>query len=90
VTFIYRPDYYELGDDFDTPKDQAEIIISKHRNGSLGSVFLKFIPHFVKFVDGDQDPFDGPIKTDIEDPLAAGIVTRPSSFNDEENDDIPF
>ena len=90
VTFIYRPDYYELGDDFDTPKDQAEIILSKHRNGSLGSVFLKFIPHFVKFVDGDQNPFDGPIKTDIEDPLAAGIVTRPSSFNDEENDDIPF
>lgn len=87
VTFIYRPDYYELGgEEFDVPKDQAEIIIAKHRNGSLGSVFLKFIPHFVKFTepdDADDLSFGG------DDPFTNGVITRPSRMN-ESDDDSPF
>jgi replicative DNA helicase len=31
----------------------AEVIISKHRNGSLGTVRLRFIGQFTKFTDGD-------------------------------------
>ncbi len=97
VTFIYRPDYYDLEDEFEGPKDMAEIILSKHRNGSLGTVQLKFIPHFVLFTDPDlSDTFDpsggmSPMSNDIgADPFADGaVITRPSKMNDMD-DDVPF
>ena len=56
VTFIYRPDYYGLeeGGNFDTPKDIAEIILAKHRNGSLGTVNLRFIGEYTKFEDPEN------------------------------------
>ena len=91
VTFIYRPDYYELDEDFETPPNEAEIIISKHRNGSLGSVFLRFIKEFVKFTEPDRSMnFNDPLARNDEfrDPLNSGIITRPSRMNDDE--DIPF
>lgn len=94
VTFIYRPAYYDLEpEDPSIPKDAAEIIISKHRNGSLGSVFLKFIPHYVKFAEPDNMGF-GELPT-MGDPFGAGIVTRPSKMNDGDDSgtdimDIPF
>jgi replicative DNA helicase len=87
VTFIYRPDYYELsGEDFDIPKDQAEIIIAKHRNGSLGSVYLKFIPHFVKFTEPDDSD---DLSFGSDDPFGGGIITRPSRMNEQE-EESPF
>lgn len=93
VTFIYRPAYYDLEpEDPSVPRDSAEIIISKHRNGSLGSVFLKFIPHYVKFVEPDNMGF-GDLPT-MGDPFGAGIVTRPSKMNEDGGGpdimDIPF
>ncbi|MFQ5616044.1 MAG: replicative DNA helicase, partial [Anaerolineales bacterium] len=46
VMFIYRPDQYEK----DTVKQNvAEIIVSKHRNGPVGSVELIFRPTLAKF-----------------------------------------
>jgi replicative DNA helicase len=46
VMFIYRPDQYEK----DTNKQNvAEIIISKHRNGPVGSVELIFRGALAKF-----------------------------------------
>ena len=46
VMFIYRPDQYEK----DTVKQNvAEIIISKHRNGPVGSVELVFRNELAKF-----------------------------------------
>ena len=46
VMFIYRPDQYEK----DTDKTNvAEIIVSKHRNGPVGSVELVFRPSLAKF-----------------------------------------
>jgi replicative DNA helicase len=46
VMFIYRPDQYEK----DTAKQNiAEIIISKHRNGPVGSVELIFRSALAKF-----------------------------------------
>jgi len=91
VTFIFRPDYYDMDEDFEAPKDEAEIILSKHRNGSLGSVKLRFIKHYVKFVDGAMNRFSSPLDDDnaYADP-SGGIITRPSKMNDGGVEDIPF
>ena len=55
VTFIYRPEYYKIyeWDNGDDSRGQAELIIAKHRNGSLKNVRLKFIDEFAKFSDLD-------------------------------------
>jgi replicative DNA helicase len=57
VMFIYRPDYYGIAEDEKgTPlKGTAEIIIAKNRHGSVGSVWLKFIDRFTKFLDLEDD-----------------------------------
>ncbi|HMQ08203.1 MAG TPA: replicative DNA helicase [Saprospiraceae bacterium] len=92
VTFIYRPDYYNLNDDsFKGPPDMTEIIIAKHRNGSLDTVNLRFIKEFVKFTKMDVGGFN-----DLPDfdpnPFASGVITRSSRMNDDNTDDpnIPF
>lgn len=46
VMFIYRDDYYNK--DTDCP-NQAEIIIAKQRNGSIGTVYLTWLPNYTKF-----------------------------------------
>ena len=55
VTFIYRPEYYKIyeWDNGDDSRGQGELIIAKHRNGSLSNVRLKFIDEFAKFSDLD-------------------------------------
>ena len=64
VSFIYRPEYYNIDewDDQDhTPAEgQAELIIAKHRNGGLDNIRLKFISHLGKFE--DMDSFDSPFE----------------------------
>lgn len=55
VGFIYRPDYYGFSNwnksyNMTSCKDQAEIIIAKHRNGSLKNIRLKFINTQAKFI----------------------------------------
>ena len=48
VLFIYREDYYNP----ETPeKGIAEIIFAKHRGGSTGTVKLKWLSNYTKFVD---------------------------------------
>ena len=51
VMFLYRPEYYGLTEDSEGQPVQGvgEIIISKHRNGALDTVQLKFIGKFTKF-----------------------------------------
>jgi len=84
VTFIYRPGYYGVGEgELDTPNDLTEIILAKHRNGGLGTVNLRFVPHFVKF----EDPGEGGFNNDLNDVFnvnpfgSGGIITRPSKMN---------
>ena len=50
---FYRPGLYGLeeGGNFDTPRTLLEIILAKHRNGSLGTVNLRFIGEYTKFED---------------------------------------
>ncbi|GHN02763.1 replicative DNA helicase [Cytophagales bacterium WSM2-2] len=55
VMFLYRPEYYKITEYEDGTPSQgvAEVIIAKHRNGSLENVRLKFIGKFTKFADYD-------------------------------------
>jgi replicative DNA helicase len=57
VVFLYRPEYYGITQDEEgrPVTGMGEVIIAKHRNGSLDSVFLKFIGKYTKFADLDRD-----------------------------------
>ena len=89
VTFIYRPDYYDLAEP-DDPKGMTEIIIAKHRNGALGTVKLKFTDKFAKFSDLDIPEFSDLPGDDFNSPFKGdpNIITRPSRLNDP--DEAPF
>ncbi|MGF1637923.1 MAG: replicative DNA helicase [Cyclobacteriaceae bacterium] len=56
VMFLYRPEYYNITEDAEGNNllGVGEVIIAKHRNGSLDTVQLKFIGKFTKFGDLDQ------------------------------------
>ncbi len=88
VGFLYRPEYYQIMEDENgnSTKGMADILISKHRNGALGDVRLRFIGEFSKFA----DPEDTNFASVAIDPntQAANVITRPSKMNTEE--DIPF
>ena len=59
VIFIYRPEYYDIlhGENDEDLRGKGEIIIAKHRNGSLDSVYLRFIGQFIKFADLESHEF---------------------------------
>ncbi|HVE90885.1 MAG TPA: replicative DNA helicase [Actinomycetota bacterium] len=46
VMFIYRDEVYHPDS---TDKGTAEVILSKHRNGPVGTVKLTFLPNYTKF-----------------------------------------
>ena len=64
VSFIYRPEYYNIDEwddvDHSPAEGQAELIVAKHRNGGLDNIRLKFIAHLGKFE--DMDTFDAPFE----------------------------
>ncbi|RTY68357.1 replicative DNA helicase [Flavobacterium sp. GSP27] len=75
VSFLYRPEYYKI-DEWDDEEasptaGQAEIMIAKHRNGSIENVRLKFIGHLGKF-------------DNLED-YSGGYDDLPSSMNQDDN-----
>src|SRR5690625_649312 len=51
VGFLYRDDYYDKESD---KQNIIEIIISKQRNGPIGTVELAFVKEYNKFVDLDH------------------------------------
>ncbi|MCA6073367.1 replicative DNA helicase [Fulvivirga sedimenti] len=59
VMFLYRPEYYGITEDENGMPTQGvgDVIIAKHRNGSLDTVSLKFIGKFTKFSDLDMPGF---------------------------------
>lgn len=105
VSFLYRPEYYKIDTwEDDTPSaGQAELIIGKHRNGSVTDVRLSFQSHLAKFSDLDLFGFNQnnynnqPQSSGLEnirvniDPSAAFSPPEnglsASSMND---DDMPF
>ena len=87
VTFIYRPEYYKIyeWDNGDDSRGQGELIIAKHRNGSLKNVRLKFIDEFAKF--SDLDYFEQENLNQEYD--SSSMISMSSSMNQEEQDE-PF
>jgi replicative DNA helicase len=94
VMFIYRPEYYNITQD-DSGKNLqglAQIIIAKHRNGSLEDVDLRFISENAKFTDYHTDnlpPFDamGP-NDDFFDRDSAPSITMSSKINNMSDDEF--
>jgi replicative DNA helicase len=83
VMFLYRPEYYKITVDEEGMPTQgmAEVIIAKHRNGSTGTVKLKFIGKYTKFGD-----FDAPM---VSDNPFSGMITRESRINTTRPDEPP-
>ena len=57
VSFIYRPEYYQILEDEEgnSLEGISEIIVAKHRNGSLNTVQLKWDSQFARFSNlGDE------------------------------------
>ncbi|OJW69145.1 MAG: replicative DNA helicase [Candidatus Amoebophilus sp. 36-38] len=79
VLFLYRPEYYGITEDElgNPTQGVTEVIIAKHRNGSLDSVSLKFIGKYTKFTDLDSVPFGVTNKYDT-----LGTITKTSRAND--------
>jgi len=50
VVFLYRAEYYKLEPE-NGIHGSTEIMISKHRNGPIGSIHLKFVEDFAMFKD---------------------------------------
>jgi replicative DNA helicase len=67
VIFLYRGEYYGLTEDEEGNPltGKGEVIIAKHRNGSLETVPLRFIGKFTKFTDWDEGSFDAPFDSAI-------------------------
>lgn len=87
VMFLYRPEYYGLTEDGNGMPTAGigEVIIAKHRNGSLENVQLKFIGKFTKFTDldvggGYANTFPAGAGTDAFD-KNANSITMPSKAN---------
>ena len=55
VMFLYRPEYYGITEDENGHPTHGlgEMIIAKHRNGSLDTARMKFIGKYTKFTDLD-------------------------------------
>lgn len=81
VLFLYRPEYYGLSEDEENRPTQgmAEVIVAKHRNGSLDSVDLKFVGKYTKFMDFEAaDTFDLAYSS-------FDTITQPSKANGPQN-----
>ena len=61
-------------------KGLAEIIIAKHRNGSVGDLQLKFKTELAKFTDMEEDFLEG------FDSIDEGAVTMGSKMNTKESE----
>ncbi len=88
VMFLYRPEYYGITEDENGMPTigTGEVIIAKHRNGSLENVQLKFIGKYTKFADLDGMDFSGgfPSLEGIpnEFDTSAGTITIGSKMNE--------
>jgi len=87
VLFIHRPEKYDIYEDEqgNSLVGLAEIIVSKHRNGPIGDVQLKFKDESAKFMELDTIL---PLGDDDKD---GGAFTVGSRMNQEgEDDEVPY
>lgn len=104
VSFLYRPEYYkvETWEDETPCKNQAELIIAKHRNGSIVDVRLAFQSNIARFSDLVDTPLDSiipqeskgvdDIKAIVGDPSIAfgGSNSNISGSAMNDTDEFPF
>jgi replicative DNA helicase len=86
VMFLYRPEYYGITQDMEgnPTVGLGEVIIAKHRNGSLKDVKLKFIGKFTKFENLEADNFNFGGNNTVSDP-AKKSMTFSSKANEPSN-----
>ena len=103
VMFLYRPEYYGLDSDEEGNSTQGvgEVIIAKHRNGSLDTVKLKFIGKFTKFCDLDVGnnyqgfpagggDFEGQFNSETNTITFQSKANQSDSGNTPPSGDVPF
>jgi replicative DNA helicase len=98
VVFLYRPEYYKIDEDEvgNSLKGIGEVIIAKHRNGSLENVYLKFVGKFTKFCDIDNNNFSSnDSAANFFNENSSGSKTISSKLNNfgkpsDGNEDVPF
>ncbi|MGM0613262.1 MAG: replicative DNA helicase [Bacteroidota bacterium] len=99
VSFIYRPEYYQIDEEDGEPtKGMGKIIIAKHRNGPLDEIKLKFIPKFAKFADFEEDMSSqfGGLEPNQDFDQQQNSVTLQSKMNSDlddpgnDPDEVPF
>ncbi|MBU1718879.1 MAG: DnaB-like helicase C-terminal domain-containing protein, partial [Bacteroidetes bacterium] len=91
VTFIYRPDYYQIEESGN--ENLAQIIIAKHRNGALRDIDLRFVSRFAKFENMSENDyhFDGlPPETYGKGENGGRSITLPSKMNLDADEETPF
>ena len=95
VSFLYRPEYYGMDywddDENSSAEGQAEFIISKHRNGSLGNIKLKFIASLGKFenIQNSDSPFEFHSKMNPKR-LPYSDNDSNDNFENSKENDFPF
>jgi replicative DNA helicase len=97
VSFIYRPEYYQILEDEDgnSLKGIGEIIIAKHRNGALEDVRLKWDGQFALFSNLEDDAFQNFSQGQFGSNLNSGNSGNDQTFSSKLNnlgnvDDVPF
>ncbi|MCC6251019.1 MAG: replicative DNA helicase [Bacteroidia bacterium] len=93
VMFIYRPDYYQINQDAEGRdlRGLAQIIIAKHRNGSLEDVDLRFVSENAKFTDYEPnlDFLSSGIDPNVDfDTQGAPRITFNSKINEMGDDEL--
>lgn len=85
VIFLYRPEYYKITQDEEggDTRGIAEVIIAKHRNGSLETIKTRFIGKFAKFKDLEIDPF----AISEKDHSSENTITQQSKMNGSDDKD---
>jgi replicative DNA helicase len=80
VAFIYRPDYYGIKEDENgnSLKGITEVIVSKHRNGALKTLYRKFEWPFTDFLECYSD--GGEVQTNYNPTIVRGNY----------DEDLPF
>ena len=99
VLFLYRPEYYGLTEDEQgrSTIGIGEVIVAKHRNGETGTVPLRFVGKYVKFIDLEEDfsnagstnpnPFAGMSPSqDFE--KSNNFIIRPSRMDDLDDEQL--
>ncbi|MCR9251611.1 MAG: replicative DNA helicase [bacterium] len=94
VMFLYRPEYYGITEDENgmPTVGMGEVILAKHRAGSLENVQLKFIGRFTKFADldgGAVGDYSGGFPTTGMPSEFSNTITLPSKANEDNNNPLP-